>query len=877
MRFFYRIMEISFKQRSCRRLGKVAMKENKDFAMRSKIADVTSMLPGVVLNNRHDLSPSEIGNNRKSEHRSKLTLSMSDQALTNVSKSSEMNTIEDSKLLIQGNTAGKERVGSKRKLKDEYLFVEEFTNKKSSPRSSTPQKQASSKSVTFSDTVLAARIPIIKPVDSAMITALVPTSTLPTKDFTRLRSNDITSNSSTTKSASKIPPSSPTLAVPATTTNTINVQFSATGSCSGSSSGTVPVNNSQQLGSNQPQPVPHLFHGESSSFLTIPVNDAKIHAHQQSGDKKSDKFTTRPIHQEPANTQQNMGTKTNSACNTTLSTIPSNAKQSISRPAQKNDRNGNFRQELNQNMMMGTNMEKSSTRTATVSPEKCNNLEKKQHHEEEEDKYEYIRNIGLKPIHEVKTNQNSKIDDKTDDAHEKRRESIGSTDIPLSVYPKKRKKSKHSSDFPFADSKKKKVDYDLAISATNVPKSSTDQYPTNRLTDSLKMKFIKVVTDKNSSQSAVSIPSDKISAECDPSQYVKTIGEETFLTGNHSMDIKRIVKDISRQNKSPPALGLATIPKGRNILETHSANVIPITCHSQLASESSSLSPRSTMPKTQTTGDSASRNKIRASNTPYTKPHSPFTSMQVGSSYLSPLQIQMFNASEKVFQKSRATTQQSEQKIPNVVPSAAGLPKSLTMVVKKPLPPLLPPSSFGKFNSMPHLIATGQHTGKIPDKPPMVEIVRLPSDLNNVVTTKSLPVKSTPKANRPPPPTIPLVKIRRTSANSSASTESMDGLPPLPSKSPLLALERGSTVSQKPLPKLNEISKIARVHDGSLLIRRQPSASVRSVPNPSALALRNQLQNSRNETCPMPKMMEGRVEPPAMVAIRKEADNRFGK
>lgn len=176
----------------------------------------------------------------------------------------------------------------------------------------------------------------------------------------------------------------------------------------------------------------------------------------------------------------------------------------------------------------------------------------------------------------------------------------------------------------------------------------------------------------------------------------------------------------------------------------------------------------------------------------------------------------------------------------------------------------------------------------------MVEIARLPPGLDKV-EIPHIPVKVPPKANRPPPPTIPLVKIRRASANSTSSTESGDGhtssrisrdVPAVLDLSGKPASFGDGKVA-KPLPQLNEISKISRGGSGSsssnALIHRQQSASVRSVPNPSALALRNQLPSSQSSAgkgpvtssaTSSPSMSpSARMSPPAMASFTSKSSN----
>lgn len=284
-------------------------------------------------------------------------------------------------------------------------------------------------------------------------------------------------------------------------------------------------------------------------------------------------------------------------------------------------------------------------------------------------------------------------------------------------------------------------------------------------------------------------------------------------------------------------------------------------------------------------------------------------SVVIGNNYnlpLTPFQMQL--ATQMMFQKhlqqewaQAAAKQASANAIPPPTPMVpffnAPMPQSRSPPVnpppaqqqqpisKKPVPPLVPPSSFGKFNPVPNLVATStgktNNSNRFQDKPPMVEIVRLPPGLDKV-EIPHIPAKVPPKANRPPPPTIPLVKIRRASANSTSSTESGDGLPPSsrPREFPAVLDLSGKpaseerkvagTGSQKPLPQLNEISKISR--SSSALIHRQQSASVRSVPNPSALALRNQLPQSSAKG-PASGMSPHRMSPPAMASFTSKSSN----
>lgn len=238
--------------------------------------------------------------------------------------------------------------------------------------------------------------------------------------------------------------------------------------------------------------------------------------------------------------------------------------------------------------------------------------------------------------------------------------------------------------------------------------------------------------------------------------------------------------------------------------------------------------------------------------------------------------------------------------------------------VKKPLPMLLPPSSISvtKMSDNPVSVAS-----IINDKRPAVEIVRINSNTPAIDQQQKVPNQ---KTTRPPPATIPLVKIKKTAANAptltskpvsttpTVATSSLvvnnNKVPPLnisvsnakgqanqdkvgdnpstpvcdnigaldlsgkssrsPSleKSPTaLSVEKASitpiassvekktegeskdtkvTVANKncqlPVPKLNEISKVRPATSTTSLMRQQ-NPSVRSIPNPSALAFRNQV------------------------------------
>ncbi|XP_059613184.1 protein suppressor 2 of zeste [Phlebotomus argentipes] len=228
--------------------------------------------------------------------------------------------------------------------------------------------------------------------------------------------------------------------------------------------------------------------------------------------------------------------------------------------------------------------------------------------------------------------------------------------------------------------------------------------------------------------------------------------------------------------------------------------------------------------------------------------------------------------------------------------------------VKKPLPMLLPPSSISvtKMSDVPNASAPVSN-----DKRPAVEIVRINSS-TPAIDQQKMPSQ---KTIRPPPATIPLVKIKKSAANtptvaakpatsppivSSTTTLTVNNnkVPPLnisvanlksqsaekdregagppmcdnigaldlsgkSSRSPSLeksptafsaeeklppsskkaSEETKATVPSKPcplpMPKLNEITKVRPPSTTALM--RQQNPSVRSIPNPSALAFRNQV------------------------------------
>ncbi|XP_055690903.1 protein suppressor 2 of zeste isoform X2 [Lutzomyia longipalpis] len=244
--------------------------------------------------------------------------------------------------------------------------------------------------------------------------------------------------------------------------------------------------------------------------------------------------------------------------------------------------------------------------------------------------------------------------------------------------------------------------------------------------------------------------------------------------------------------------------------------------------------------------------------------------------------------------------------------------------VKKPLPILLPPSSISvtKMSDVPPTSAA-----LIGDKRPAVEIVRINSNTPAIDQQQQKVVTTNQKATRPPPATIPLVKIKKSLANtpslapkptttptttsavsspqltvnnnkvptlhislnntksqvkqdkevsgppvcdnigaldlsgkssrSPSLEKSPTALSPPTEKTPFVkssiekktsseaeSRDTKATVTNKscqlPVPKLNEISKI-RPPTSTTALMRQQNPSVRSIPNPSALAFRNQV------------------------------------
>ncbi|GAB0100056.1 hypothetical protein DMENIID0001_160350 [Sergentomyia squamirostris] len=216
---------------------------------------------------------------------------------------------------------------------------------------------------------------------------------------------------------------------------------------------------------------------------------------------------------------------------------------------------------------------------------------------------------------------------------------------------------------------------------------------------------------------------------------------------------------------------------------------------------------------------------------------------------------------------------------------------------KKSLPLLLPPSSISvtKMGDVPNSI-----TSQIDDRRPAVEIVRINSTTPAVDQQQQQ--QKSQKATRPPPATIPLVKIKKTAGqftsvttsttttNNTVTINNNNKVPPLnitnksmpnkegpvcdstgaldlsgkSSRSP--SLEKSPTsltppekiplkkdsdskdakvsIANKPcplpMPKLNEISKVRPPVTTATLLRQQ-NPSVRTIPNPCALAFRNQV------------------------------------
>lgn len=869
------------------------------------------------------------------------------------------------------------RSGEKRKLKDDYEFVDEVTISKmpkgaKSPSSSamrSPQRQQHSpKSVTFNDTVQATRIPLI-----TYVNPVTSPSASSANDFKRLRSNDIGSSSSS--------PPKVTTTSSSTTASVKNTSSAATNDSSRITSGTVPDNNSKQFPSNkqQPQPTSTQLHASASSSSSSSSSAQQISSKQSKGNTQQLHSTNNKSEKFPK-TSSSLSAKDETAIgnNNRHPSSGSSANQKKKHGDPKNDFNGNLRHEKNQNVAR-------SSSDASVE----NRIEA--------DKYEYAKNIGLKPIHEVVRRV---VDDKNKDVDARRKAVAGPTveDPASMLYHKKKKKSKHSKDFPFADVKKKKVDYDLAISSSNVPKTISSAKDSNgsrsgsseahhHHPDSLKMKFVKVTTsDKNNAKVMVvpksssdreqaptngRSPQSTASTQKSPSPpkaiaplptlsvappAVQSSGSKSpkgghspkvpklsnFVIKDSSMEIHQISKSARsspqqqpKKSPSPPSLTITSTGGNRTPIQNmqkpqHNSAQAPKRTQSLTTSGGGppAKKPHIPLQNQRSLDHSANNNKEMGSASPFLqRSYSYDPSVVMGSNYnlpLTPFQFQL--ATQMMLQKqlqqewaqaAAAKQAASANAIPPPAPMLpffnAPMPQSRSPPVnnsgsssKKPVPPLVPPSSLGKYNPVPNLVASSaskqpqnnnQH--RLQEKPPMVEIARLPPGLDKV-EIPHIPVKVPPKANRPPPPTIPLVKIRRASANSTSSTESGDGhtssratrdVPAVLDLSGKPASFGDGKVSggssQKPLPQLNEISKISRGGSGSsssnALIHRQQSASVRSVPNPSALALRNQLpsQSSAAGKGPVtssatssPSMSpSARMSPPAMASFTSKSSN----
>lgn len=936
------------------------------------------------------------------------------------------------------NTDKSPRSGEKRKLKDDYEFVDEVTLSKlpkaaKSPSSSSmrsPQQQhqqQSPKSVTFNDTVQATRIPLITYVNP--VPNQSPIS--PSNDSKRLRSNDIGSSATTTSSL-PLPKGMTTGSSSSTTTTAAaasqpapknTTSFAATNDSSRITSGTVPDNNFKQFPStklNQQQPPPPSstqLHTSSTSSVSSAVSAQQISSKQQAksntqqlhnNNNKSEKFpntstsssTSLSAKDETAIGNNNRHQQNSSSSNSNNS--GTKKKSQHGDPATpKNDFNGNLRHEKNHNVATMLANNNASSVENRIEAEHQRRREQMR----DEDKIEYVKNIGLKPIHEVL------VVDKNKDVDARRKAQTASAVVVQSaslamdpssmLYHKKKKKSKHSKDFPFADVKKKKVDYDIAISSSNVPKAigtekdsngsrgasndSNHHHHHHHHPDSLKMKFVKVTShDKNNAKVMV-IPktsSDKdasngrsLSSSKSPSppkasaapapapsmpvlsapSTVHTSGNKSpkgghspkvpklsnFIIKDNSMEIHQISKgsrnspqQYPKKSPSPPSLTITSTPSGNR---TPHPMHKPASGHAQPPKRTQSLTSsggpppakKAHIPLQNQRSMEHPMNKDLGSASPFLqRSYSYDPSVVMGSNYnlpLTPFQFQL--ATQMMLQKqlqqewaqAAAAKQASANANPPPAPMVpffnAPMPQSRSPPVnasgssssaKKPVPPLVPPSSLGKYNPVPNLVAASKP--RLQEKPPMVEIVRLPPGLDKV-EIPHIPVKMPPKANRPPPPTIPLVKIRRASANSTSSTESGDNgssnhnqrprdvpaVLDLSSGKPAASFGAGdgkvaSSSSQKPLPQLNEISKISRSNSSSSgsnsLIHRQQSASVRSVPNPSALALRNQLpaqstsSSSSAAKGPVtsmssmsPSMSPARMSPPAMASFTSKSSN----
>lgn len=566
-------------------------------------------------------------------------------------------------------------------------------------------------------------------------------------------------------------------------------------------------------------------------------------------------------------------------------------------------------------------------------------------------KYEYAKNIGLKPIHEVINITSPSSDKVRVDKNKNQIIDYGKMkEERESSSGRKRKKSKHSSkDFPFADTKKKKTDYGLTIttsSSSSVPKMGVEQHHHHHhqqqqssppSSESLKMKIVKVVNSKpthsakvvliNSSGSSGHVDNKskehgsadksppkaytvkgfsppKSSKSSSSSSYIASTSLSNFIIKDNSMEIRHVAPTTTPMKKPTPPQSPKAVPVNKppsppsapaqqpQIKESNSTKVVTAVGGGNLKRTMSVDQP---LPKLLPPLKQQKVAEKRHHSAMYLQRSNSFDPSQKNK-YINMSaafhQQQMLNNEfmlRKQFQQTLSKQGGGGGNMMNPAiylppPSPVALPKAtVAMGSKKPIPPLLPPS-YANFSKPNHLMLPNLMTNKGSaaaqlETPPMVEIVRLPPGLDKIDI--QAPVK-TSKASRPPPPPIPLVKIRKAGSAMLSNFESGNSgtkgkeenkggnsvcddvgaldLSGKSSRSPTLeivAVKSNESQSQPqlsggltnakpksslrpilPVPQLNEISKINRA--GSSLIRQQ-SASVRNVPNPSALALRNQI------------------------------------
>ncbi|XP_058123045.1 protein suppressor 2 of zeste [Anopheles ziemanni] len=208
-------------------------------------------------------------------------------------------------------------------------------------------------------------------------------------------------------------------------------------------------------------------------------------------------------------------------------------------------------------------------------------------------------------------------------------------------------------------------------------------------------------------------------------------------------------------------------------------------------------------------------------------PHSPANTNK------QPIHAPMFNFAKganraKAAQQAAGTNQPQSPDVPYRSPISSSYTKE--MVTKKPIPNLLLPPSSISVTKMSDMVSSSSSTsmGTMVDHRPALEIVRIPqnapvADKPSLAPFTTPPPKlanssGTPKTTRPPPATIPLIKIKKPTTDGPATVSSSSTASTPPGMNPLRPKVGGSG-------SILDLSGSRRLSDEVIILDHSPAKS----------------------------------------------------